>query len=140
MSATIRDVMLQFPRDLIEASIALGSTEWQAVSGVLLPAIRGGILASFILAAGRALGETIAVLMVCGSALNVLPDGLFAPINTMAAVIVSQLDSALTDASGMAQRSLGELALVLFAMTLVVNFGARAIMRGADREGAKQRT
>jgi phosphate transport system permease protein len=140
MSATIRDVLIAFPRDQIEASLALGSTEWQAISRVALPAVRMGILASFVLAAGRALGETMAVLMVCGSAINVLPNGIFSPINTMAAVIVSQLDSALTDSTGMAQRSLGELALVLFAITLVVNFGARTLMRGLDRHGAKQRT
>jgi phosphate transport system permease protein len=140
MSATIRDVLLALPRDLIEASLALGSTEWQAIARVALPAVRTAILGSFVLAAGRALGETMAVLMVCGSAINVLPNGIFSPINTMAAVIVSQLDSALTDSTGIAQRSLGELALVLFAITLVVNFGARGLMRGLDRAGAKQRT
>jgi phosphate transport system permease protein len=140
MSATIRDVLLQFPHELIEASVALGSTRWQAIYRVVLPALRMSILAAFILAAGRALGETIAVLMVSGSALNTLPNGLASPINTIAATIVSQLDSALTDSTGMAQRALGELALVLFVLTLLVNFGARAIMRGADRAGQQRRT
>jgi phosphate transport system permease protein len=139
MSATIRDVILQVPGELIEASIALGSTFWQAVARVVIPAARTGIVAAFILAAGRALGETMAVLMVCGSASNVLPGNLYAPINTIAATIVSQLDSALTDSTGMAQRSIGELALVLFAITLIVNLFARTIMRGADRAGAKRR-
>lgn len=139
MSATIRDVILQVPGELIEASLALGSTYWQAVARVVIPAARTGIVAAFILAAGRALGETMAVLMVCGSASNVLPNNLFAPINTIAATIVSQLDSALTDSTGMAERSIGELALVLFAITLMVNLVARALMRGADRAGARQR-
>jgi phosphate transport system permease protein len=137
MSATTRDVVAQVPKELLEASIALGSTSWQAIVRVVLPAARNGIMAAFVLAAGRALGETMAVLMVCGSAVNILPQNLLAPINTMAAVIVAQLDSALTDATGMAQRSLGELALVLFVITLVVNFAARAIMRGADRAGQR---
>lgn len=140
MSATIRDVLLAFPHELIEASVSLGSTQWQATYRVALPALRTPILAAFILAAGRALGETMAVLMVSGSAINTLPDGIASPINTIAATIVSQLDSALTDSTGMAQRTLGELALVLFLITLVVNFGARAIMRGADRAGQQQRT
>lgn len=140
MSATIRDVVLQVPQELVEGSIALGSTMWQAVVRVVLPSVRTAILASFILAAGRALGETMAVLMVCGSALNVLPTSIWGPVNTIAAVIVSQLDSALTDSTGMAQRALGELALVLFGITLSVNLVARTIMRGLDRAGARRRT
>ncbi len=89
--------------------------------------------AAVLVALGRALGETMAVLMVSGAAVNQFPSNIFQAVNTIAAVIVSQLDSALTDASGMAQRSLAELALVLFVITLAVNSVARAILHGADR-------
>jgi phosphate transport system permease protein len=82
-----------------------------------------------LLALGRAFGETMAVLMVGGAASNALPNNLFAPINTMAAAIVSLLDSALTDPSGMSVASLAEIALALFAITLIVNLGARGIVR-----------
>ena len=133
MAATIRDVISRFPQATYEASIALGATSWQTVARLILPSIRVQIVAAVMLALGRALGETMAVLMVCGSALNAIPTNIFQPVNTIAAVIVSQLDSALTDPTGMAERSLAELALILFGITLSVNLIARIIMRGADR-------
>ncbi len=133
MVATTRDVILAQSNSLFEASMAVGSTSWQAMTRVVLPSVRNGIAASVLLAFGRALGETMAVLMVCGAAINTYPQNIFSPINTIASVIVSQLESALTDASGMAQRSLAELACALFLITLIINVIARAVMRGADR-------
>jgi phosphate transport system permease protein len=70
---------------------------------------------------------------VCGAAINTFPQNIFSPVNTIAAVIVSQLESALTDSTGMAQHALAELACALFIITLLVNVFARGIMRGADR-------
>ena len=133
MAATMRDVISRFPTITFEGAVGLGATTWQSVTNLVLPAIRPQMFAAMMLALGRALGETMAVLMVCGSALNQLPQGMFSPINTIAAVIVSQLDSSLTDPTGMAERSLAELALILFAITLSVNLIARLIMRGGDR-------
>jgi phosphate transport system permease protein len=133
IAATIRDLIFGFPQATYEASIGVGATSWQTVLHLILLSIRSQIFATAMLALGRALGETMAVLMVCGSALNAMPSNLFQPVNTIAAVIVSQLDSALTDPTGMAERSLAELALILFAITLSVNLIARLIMRGADR-------
>jgi phosphate transport system permease protein len=133
MVATTRDVILAQSSAIFEASMALGSTSWQAKTWAVVPSVRNGIVASVLLAFGRALGETMAVLMVCGAAINTFPQNVFSPVNTIAAVIVSQLESALTDATGMAQRSLAELACILFIITLLVNIIARGIMRGADR-------
>jgi phosphate transport system permease protein len=133
MVATTRDVILAQSSAIFEASMALGSTSWQAMTWAVVPSVRNGIVASVLLAFGRALGETMAVLMVCGAAINTFPQNVFSPVNTIAAVIVSQLESALTDATGMAQRSLAELACILFIITLLVNIIARGIMRGADR-------
>ena len=138
MAATMRDVISRFPQQTFEGAIGLGATTWQSVTQLVLPALKVPMFASAMLALGRALGETMAVLMVCGSALNLLPQNIFAPVNTIAAVIVSQLDSALTDPTGMAERSLAELALILFAITLSVNLIARLIMRGGD--GMKRAT
>lgn len=129
MAATARDIIATVPQTTTEGSIALGATAWQTVTRAVLPSVAAGLLGSALLALGRALGETIAVLMVSGSAINQLPQNLFAPINTMAAAIVSQLDSALTDTSGLSVASLAEIALVLFAMTLAVNVVARLIVR-----------
>ncbi|HET9029097.1 MAG TPA: phosphate ABC transporter permease subunit PstC [Candidatus Aquilonibacter sp.] len=138
MVATTRDVILSQSNSIFEASMALGSSSWQAMTRAVLPSVRAGVVASILLAFGRAIGETMAVLMVCGAAINVFPQNIFSPVNTIAAVIVSQLESALTDSTGMAQRSLAELACVLFVITLIINVIARGIMRGADRaEGRK---
>lgn len=133
MVATMRDVIVAQSGSIFEASMALGSTSWQAVTRAVIPSVRSGMAASMLVALGRALGETMAVLMVCGAAVNQFPANIFQAVNTIAAVIVSQLDSALTDASGMAQRSLAELAVVLFLITLAVNSVARAILHGTDR-------
>jgi phosphate transport system permease protein len=133
MIATIRDVVTAQTSTIFEASMALGSTSWQAVVRAVLPSVRNGIVASVLISFGRALGETMAVLMVCGAAINSFPHNIFEPVNTVAAVIVSQLESALTDATGMAQRSLAELAFVLFLITLTVNIVARFVLRAADR-------
>jgi phosphate transport system permease protein len=134
MVATIRDVVSAQASSIFEASMALGGTSWQSVTKAVLPSVRTGIVASVLIAFGRALGETMAVLMVCGAAINAFPHNVFQPVNTIAAVIVSQLESALTDSTGMAQRSLAELAVSLFVITLSVNIVARGILRGADRE------
>ncbi len=133
MVATMRDVIVAQPNAIFEASMALGSTSWQAVTRAVLPSVRNGVAAAVLVALGRALGETMAVLMVSGAAINQFPSNLFQAVNTIAAVIVSQLDSALTDPSGMAQHSLAELAFILFIITLAVNTIGRAILHGADR-------
>lgn len=133
MVATTRDVILAQSNSIFEASVALGSSSWQAMTRAVLPSVRAGVVASVMLSFGRAIGETMAVVMVCGSAINAFPQNIFSSINTIAAVIVSQLESALTDSTGMAQRSLAEIACVLFIITLLINVVARAIMRGADR-------
>ena len=133
MVATVRDVLLAQPKSIYEASMALGSTSWQAVTHAVLPSVRTGIVGAILVAFGRALGETMAVLMVAGNAINILPHNIFSPINTIAAVVVSQLESAVSDASGVAQRSLAELALVLFVISLAVNTIARVAIRGQDR-------
>ena len=137
MVATMRDVILAQSPTVFEASMALGSTSWQAVMRAVLPSVRTGLVASGLIALGRALGETMAVLMVSGSALNQFPENIFAPVNTIAAVIVSQLDSALTDWTGMAQRSLAELAVILFLITLGVNILARLVLHGAQFRSAR---
>lgn len=137
MVATIRDVMLAQSATIFEASMALGATSWQSLVRAVLPGVRTGIVAAMLISFGRALGETMAVLMVCGSAINTLPHNVFAPISTVASVIVSQLESALTDASGIAQRSLAELALALFLITLLVNVVARLTLRGVDRAAGR---
>ena len=115
------------PGSCVEASFGLGATRAEVLLKILLPAVRVPLIGAVILALGRALGETMAVLMVSGGALNYLPDTIYSPITSMAAFIASQLDSALQDPSGMAVRSLAEIALVLLIIAVIVNVIARLL-------------
>ena len=121
ITSTVRDALVSQPSGFREGSLALGATRFEALWGVLLPNVRRVVIGSSILATGRALGETMAVLMVSGNALNYLPSNIYTPISTMAAFIVSQLDSAMEDPTGMAVRSLAEVALVLCLISVIVN-------------------
>ena len=78
-----------------------------------------------ILGWARALGETIAVLIISGNALNNYPHSIFDPFSTMAATIAGLLDGALTDSTGMAVHALAEVGLVLLVITMLTNFAGR---------------
>ena len=133
ITATLRDALVSQPVALKEATIALGATRFEAIRYILLPRTRGVLIGATFLALGRALGETMAVLMVSGNALNYLPQNIYSPISTMAAFIVSQLDSALQDPSGLAVKSLAEIALVLCVISVAVNAAARLMLAAWGR-------
>lgn len=135
IAATVRDALVARPIGQREAALALGATRFETLWAVELPGVRRVVIASTILATGRALGETMAVLMVSGNGLNYLPPNIYSPISTMAAFIVSQLDSALQDPTGMAVRSLAEVALVLCVISIIVNGAARLLLyfSGSER-------
>lgn len=128
ITATLRDAIVSQPAMVRESAAALGATRFEIVARVILPSLAKVLTGASILAMGRALGETMAVLMVSGNALNYLPRNIYAPISTMAAFIVSQLDSALQDPTGMAVRSLAEIALVLSVFSLIINALARVLL------------
>lgn len=133
IAVTTRDLLLATPLAMKEGALALGSTRWEMVRHVSLPWAGTGILGAVILGLGRALGETMAVLMVSGNALNVLPSNLYGPVGTLAATIVAQLDSAMTDPTGMAVHALAEAALLLFVITVLVNIPARMLVARQTR-------
>src|SRR6185369_173254 len=115
-----REILLSMPRALRESALALGATRAEAIA-VTFDAARPGILGAVILALGRALGETMAVTMVIGNT-NRISASLLAPGATMASVIANEF----TEATGRLYLSaLTEIALVLFAITIVVNGIAR---------------
>ncbi len=136
ITAVSRDVLQNVPRDLREQGIAMGITRWELIRTIVLPHARSGINGAVALGLGRALGETMAVLMVSGSAVNYLPRTVYSPVGTMAANIVALLDSAMTDSTGMALHALAEIALVLFVVTLVVNILVPVVARGMVRLSA----
>lgn len=137
ITATLRDAIDSQPVSVRESASALGATKFETVWKVLMPGLRSVLIGACVLATGRALGETMAVLMVSGNALNTLPGTIYAPVSTMAAFIASQLDSALQDPTGLAVKSLAEVALVLCIISLGVNAAARAILAGVAPRKAR---
>ncbi len=128
-----REVLLAVPNSQREAALALGATRWEAVTSAVLPYARSGIIGAVILGLGRALGETMAVTMLIGNR-HEIATSLFAPGYTMAAAIANEFAEAVADIH---LSSLAYVALVLFAVTVVVNAGARLLIwRVARGSGA----
>ncbi len=122
--ALSRDVIRAVPRDLQEASLALGATKAETTWSVVLPYARAGITGAVLLALGRALGETIAVTMVIGNRPEITVH-LFSPGYTLASVLANEF----TEAVGrLYQGALFELGLVLVLITIVVNVLARLLV------------
>jgi phosphate transport system permease protein len=118
------EIMSMVPAELKEAAYSLGATRREVIFSVVIPSARSGIVASFILALGRALGETMAVTMLIGNA-NIIPKGLFAPGNTMASVIANQFG----EAAGLKMSALVAIGLLLFVITALVNAAGKFIIR-----------
>lgn len=131
IASTLLDALMQVPKENRESAFALGATHFEVVSKAMMPMVRTTLIGGIVLALGRALGETMAVLMVSGGGINILPTSLFSPISTIASFIVSQLDSAEADPTNMSVRTLSEIALVLFIITLAVNAAAKLLTSGA---------
>ncbi len=134
VTATIREVFLQTPRLHEEASLALGATRWEMVQQAVLPFARSGIISASMLGLGRALGETMAVLMILspGFAINLF---LLQPgqHQTIAANIANQFP----EAAGLGVDILIATGLILFIITFLVNMAARAVIaRRAEFSGA----
>lgn len=124
--STTRELIRSVPPLTKEGAVALGLTPSESVRLVTIPFIRKGILAATLLGWGRALGETIAILLISNS-VDHYPKNIFDTFSTLAAAITSTLDGALSDATGMGLHVLGEIGLVLLAVTLITNFAGRLI-------------
>lgn len=118
------EIIAMVPDELKEAAYSLGATRLEVIFRVIIPNARSGIIASYILALGRALGETMAVTMLIGNS-NVLPGGLFSTGNTMASIIANQFG----EASGLKLSSLIAIGLILFAITGIVNSIGKYIIK-----------
>lgn len=129
IAATTRDLLRTVPVLHKEGALALGMTPYEVFRVVTLPFVRNGIVAATLLGWARALGETMAVLLISGNALNQLPHNVYSPVGTIAATIAATLDGALTDGTGMGVSALGALGLVLLVITLVTNWAGRVIVR-----------
>lgn len=122
------------PADIKEGAFSLGSTRWEVGKYLMINYSRSSTVGGALLGLGRALGETMAVLMVSGAVVNIWPKSIYSTINTMAAAIASLLDSAFFDGTGMNISALAELALFLMIIALTVSVIGRKIAgRGALR-------
>lgn len=118
------EIMAMVPDDLKEAAYSLGATRIEVIFNVILPNAGSGIFAGFIMALGRAIGETMAVTMLIGNS-NIVPSGIFDTGNTMASIIANQFG----EASGLKLSSLIAIGLILFAITGIVNATGKVIIR-----------
>jgi phosphate transport system permease protein len=129
IASTCRDLIRQVPVLPREGATALGMSDWECARKITLPWVSSGIVGAVVLGLGRALGETMAVAMVSGAELGAMPTNIYSTMTTIAATIVSQLDSALTDSTNFAVKTLAEASLVLMLITLLTNMAARALVR-----------
>jgi len=120
------DAMRTTPLAMKEASLALGATRWQTVHRVVLPYASSGITAAAILGIGRAIGETMAVLMVTGNA-AVIPHTFLEPLRTIPATIAAELGEA--PKSSTHYQALFLLGVILFIITMIVNLSVEFIKR-----------
>lgn len=125
------DSLRTTPQALKEASLALGATRWQTLVRVVIPYAKSGISTAIILGIGRAIGETMAVLMVTGNASNI-PHSFLVPARTIPATIAAELGEA--SYGGMHFKALFALGIVLFLFTIIINFTVEFI------KNTKQRT
>ena len=118
------DAMRNCPRAMREASLALGATHWQTIYKVVIPFSISGITSGVVLGIGRAIGETMAVLMVTGNA-AVIPTTILEPLRTIPATIAAELGEA--PAGGAHYEALFLLGVVLFLITMIINFSVEYI-------------
>lgn len=116
--------LLSLPGLYKQGSLALGATHWQTIYGVLIPSAKTGIMAAIILGIGRAIGETMAVIMVLGNAVA-LPRSILDPARTLTTNIGIEMGYA----SGEHQQALFATGIVLFVMIMIINTVAQYIVR-----------
>jgi len=134
ITAISRNSLVSVPHLLREGSYALGATRWETILGVIIPTAAPGIVASGILAFGRAMGETMAVAMLIGNSQR-LSWSLLAPSNTLAALLANQF----AEADGIQVNALMYAASLLVLLTLGVNIAGEAVLRYTQRSIAGNR-
>jgi len=132
ITSIAEDALKSVPDTYRESAIAFGATRWQVVYRVLLPAAKNGLLAAVLLGVGRAVGETMAVLMSTGHAVQI-PHGLTDSVRTLTANIAAELGEA--PAQSEHYRVLFMTGVLLFVITFAVNLTADIVVRGIRKKG-----
>ena len=110
------DAIRAVPKEYKEGSLALGATNWQTIKNVILPAASSGIMAALVLGMGRAIGETMAVIMVTGNTVS-MPDSILAPVRTLTGNIAIEMSYAADDH----RQALFATGIVLFVIIMLIN-------------------
>jgi phosphate transport system permease protein len=129
------DALDAVPKSYRDAALAMGATRWQMIWRVVVPAARSGILIAVMLGTGRAIGETMAVMMVTGNAAR-LPlslDSIFRPVRTMTATIAAEMGEVANGSTH--YHVLFGLGLILFILTFIINLAAAPAILQRRRGG-----
>ncbi len=130
MTTIAEDALKAVPESYREASEALGATRWQTTVRVVLPAARNGLVAAVLLGVGRGFGETMAVLMASGHAIN-MPTSVFDSVRALTATIAAELGE--TAVGSEHYRALFTLGIFLFVVTFFINVTADVMVRGVGK-------
>jgi len=133
ISSVTREAFDAVPKDQREAALSLGATRWETTRLAVIPYSRRGIFGAITLGLGRAIGETIAVVLVIGNYPGV-STSLLAPGSTIAAWIANEWG----ESSGLTRNALLELGLVLLGMSIAINIGARLLVRRSSASGGSR--
>lgn len=131
VASVAEDAFSAVPQAYKEASLALGATIWETISKVLLPAAAPGVVAAVLMGIGRAMGETMAVLMVAGGA-AIIPRSPFQPVRPITAAIAAEMGE--TPVGSLHYHALFALAAMLFIITAAFNLAAEALARRLRRQ------
>ena len=129
ITSLTREVFATVPSPQKEAALALGATRWEMIRGSVLPYGRSGVTGAVMLGLGRAMGETIAVALLIGSNAEITAH-LFQPGDAMASVVANQFG----EATGTYQSALIGLGVLLFAITILINLGARTVLNRSEKQ------
>jgi phosphate transport system permease protein len=130
MTTIAEDALKAVPGTYREAAEAMGATKWQVIWKVVLPAGKNGLMAAVLLGVGRAFGETMAVLMASGHAINV-PTSVFDSVSALTATIAAELGESPVGSDH--YQALFALGILLFVITFVINLTADLFVRGVRR-------
>jgi phosphate transport system permease protein len=129
------DALDAVPKSYRDAGLAMGATQWQTIWRVVVPAARSGIIVAVMLGLGRAIGETMAVMMVTGNAarMPLSPDSIFRPARTMTATIAAEMGEVAQGSTH--YHALFGIGIILFVLTFVINLAAASSVFRKQRRG-----
>jgi len=129
------DALDAVPKSYRDAGLAMGATQWQTIWRVVVPAARSGVVTAVMLGIGRAIGETMAVMMVTGNAarMPLTLDSLFRPVRTMTATVAAEMGEVAQES--IHYHALFGIGIVLFVLTFIINLAAAATILQKRRRG-----